>query len=137
MTKAKYLEDLASRRKFVQVLLTTSVGAMLLSFIYPVLRFLLPPKAGEPRVASVEAPWNAGDLKANSGRIFKFGSQPGILVKTRRRVARFHRHLHAPACTVQYREENRTSGACHNGVRPQWQNVSGPLPRPLDPYKVR
>ena len=82
MTKTEYFEDLASRRRFVQVLLASSFGAMFLSFASPVLRFLVPPKAGEPRVASVEVPWKAGELKANSGRIFKFGSQPGILVKT-------------------------------------------------------
>jgi len=82
MTRTEYLEDLASRRKFIHALLSTGFGAMLLSFAYPVLRFLVPPKVGEPRIASVEVPWKAAELKPNSGRIFKFGSQPGILVKT-------------------------------------------------------
>jgi len=82
VTKVEYLEDLASRRKFIHALLSTGFGAMVLSFAYPVLRFLVPPKVGEPRVASVEVPWKAAELKPNSGRIFKFGSQPGILIKT-------------------------------------------------------
>jgi Rieske Fe-S protein len=140
MTKAEYLEDLASRRKFVQVLLSTGFGAMFLSFAYPVLRFIVPPKAGEPRVASAEIPWKAGELKANSGRIFKFGSRPGILVKTPagelRAFTAICTHL---ACTVQYREEKQDIWcACHNGVYDlNGKNVSGPPPRPLDPYKVQ
>lgn len=140
MTKAEYLEGLASRRKFVQVMLTTSFGAMLLSFAYPVLRFLVPPKAGEPRVASVEEPWRAGEVKPNSGRIFKFGSQPGILVKTPagelRAFTAICTHL---ACTVQYREDMEMIWcACHNGHYDLLgRNVAGPPPRPLDPYKVQ
>ncbi len=139
MTKAEYLEGVASRRKIVQVMLTTSFGAMLLNFAYPVLRFLVPPKAGEPRVASVEVSWKAGEVKANSGRIFKFGSQPGILVKTPagelRAFTAICTHL---ACTVQYREDMEMIWcACHNGHYDLFgRNVAGPPPRPLDPYKV-
>ncbi len=140
MTKAEYFEDLASRRKFVQVILTTSFGAMFLSFAYPVLRFLVPPKAGEPRVASVEVPWKGSELKLNSGRIFKFGSQPGILVKTPagdlRAFTAICTHL---ACTVQYREDMQMIWcACHNGHYDLFgKNVAGPPPRPLEPYKVQ
>lgn len=140
MTRVEYLEDLASRRKFVQVMLTTSFGAMLLSFAYPVLKFLVPPKIGEPRIASVEVPWKASELKANSGRIFKFGSQPGILVKTPegqlRAFTAICTHL---ACTVQYREDMQMIWcACHNGHYDLFgKNVAGPPPRPLEPYKVQ
>jgi Rieske Fe-S protein len=140
MTKAEYLEDLASRRKCVQVLLSTGFGAMFLSFAYPVLRFIVPPTAGEPRVASAEIPWKAGELKANSGRIFKFGSQPGILVKTPAGELRaFTAICTHQACTVQYREEKQHIWcACHNGIYDlNGKNVSGPPPRPLDPYKVQ
>ena len=139
MTKGEYLEDLASRRKFVQVLLSTGFGAMFLSFAYPVLRFIVPPKAGEPRVASAEIPWKAGELKANSGRIFKFGSRPGILVKTPagelRAFTAICTHL---ACTVQYREEKQDIWcACHNGHYDlNGNNISGPPPAPLAPFSV-
>ncbi|HWU37123.1 MAG TPA: ubiquinol-cytochrome c reductase iron-sulfur subunit [Candidatus Acidoferrum sp.] len=140
MTKAEYLKDLASRRKFVNLMLTTSFGAMLLSFAYPVLRFLVPPRVGEPRIGSVEVPWNAAELKLNSGRIFKFGSQPGILIKTPtgelRAFTAICTHL---ACTVQYREDMQMIWcACHNGHYDLFgKNVAGPPPRPLEPYKVQ
>lgn len=96
MTKAEYLEDLASRRKVVQLLLTSSFGALFLSVAYPILRYLVPPTIGEPRVASVEVPWTAAELKPNSGRIFRFGSRPGILIKTPGGAPRLHRRLHPP-----------------------------------------
>ena len=140
MTKAEYLKDLASRRKFVNLMLTTSFGAMLLSFAYPVLRFLVPPRVGEPRIGSVEVPWKAAELKLNSGRIFKFGSQPGILIKTPtgelRAFTAICTHL---ACTVQYREDMQMIWcACHNGHYDLFgKNVARPPPRPLEPYKVQ
>ncbi len=140
MTKDEYLLDLASRRRFVNLMLATSVGAMFLSVMYPVLRFLVPPRTGEPRIASVEVPWKATELKANSGRIFKIGSQPGILIKTPagdlRAFTAICTHL---ACTVQYREDMQMIWcACHNGHYDLFgKNVAGPPPRPLEPYKVQ
>jgi Rieske Fe-S protein len=108
--------------------------------LYPVVRFLIPPKSGEPTIASVTLPWKPAEVKASSGRIFKFGSQPGILVKTpageMRAFAATCTHLN---CTVQYREEKQDIWcACHNGIYDlNGKNVSGPPPRPLDPYKVQ
>jgi Rieske Fe-S protein len=70
----------------------------------------------------------------------KFGSQPGILVRTPagelRAFTAVCTHL---ACTVQYREEKQDIWcACHNGIYDlNGKNVSGPPPRPLDPYKVQ
>lgn len=140
MTKTEYLDDLASRRKFVNALLATAFGAMFLSFIYPVLRYLVPPQSGEPRVASVVVPWTAEEIRANSGRIFRFGNRPGILIRTPggdlRAFSAVCTHL---GCTVQYRPGREDIWcACHNGVYDLYgKNVSGPPPRPLDPYTVQ
>jgi len=134
------METLASsRRGFVNLLLGTGFGAMAVWMLYPVIRYLIPPKSGEPTIASVAVPWKPAEIKANSGRIFKFGSQPGILVKTPagdlRAFAATCTHLN---CTVQYREEKQDIWcACHNGIYDlNGKNVSGPPPRPLAPYKV-
>ena len=140
MTKAEYLVDLASRRKVIHALLSTGFGAMLLSFAYPVLRFVVPPRTGEPRIASVEVPWKAGEMKANSGRIFKFGSQPGILVKTPdgelRAFTAICTHL---ACVVGWQESGQyIQCPCHDG-RFNAQTgavISGPPPAPLPPVDV-
>ncbi len=140
MTRLEYLEDLGSRRRVIQLMLSTGFGAMLLSIAYPILKFLIPPRIAEPGAASVEVAWKAGELKANSGRIFKFGNQPGILIRTPagelRAFTAVCTHL---ACTVQYREDMQMIWcACHNGHYDLFgKNVAGPPPRPLEPYKVQ
>ena len=134
------MERLASsRRGFVNVLLGTSFGAMTVWMLYPVVRYLIPPKSGDPSVASVTVPWKPAEIKVSSGRIFRFGSQPGILIKTPagelRAFTAVCTHLN---CTVQYREEKQDIWcACHNGIYDlNGKNVSGPPPRPLEPFKV-
>ena len=128
-----------SRRGFVNLLLGSGFGAMMVSVLYPVLRYLIPPKSGEPTTSSVTLPWKPAEVRVNSGRIFRFGSQPGILVRTPagelRAFGAICTHLN---CTVQYREEKQDIWcACHNGVYDlNGKNVSGPPPRPLEPYKV-
>jgi Rieske Fe-S protein len=98
----------SSRRGFVNFLMGGGFGAMAVWMLYPVIRYLIPPQSGEPTIASVAVPWKPAEIKANSGRIFKFGSQPGLLVKTPagelRAFAATCTHLN---CTVQYREEKQ------------------------------
>ena len=131
--------EASGRRRFINWLLGTGVSGMALAVVYPVVRFLIPPKSGEPSVASVTVPWKSAELKANSGRIFKFGGQPGLLVKTPsgelRAFSAICTHLN---CTVQYREDRHDIWcACHNGVYDlTGRNVSGPPPRPLEVLKV-
>jgi len=128
-----------SRRGFVNLLLGSGFGAMMVSMLYPVVRYLLPPESGEPTIANVTLPWKTAEIRVNSGRIFRFGSQPGILVKTPagelRAFSAVCTHLN---CTVQYREEKQDIWcACHNGVYDlNGRNVSGPPPRPLEHYKA-
>ena len=128
-----------SRRGFVNLLLGSGFGAMMVSVLYPVVRYIIPPESGEPTIANVTLPWKPSEIRTNTGRIFKFGTQPGILVKTPagelRAFSAVCTHLN---CTVQYRDEKQDIWcACHNGVYDlNGKNVSGPPPRPLEPYKV-
>ncbi|MBI1734564.1 MAG: ubiquinol-cytochrome c reductase iron-sulfur subunit [Candidatus Rokubacteria bacterium] len=126
------------RRSFLGWFLGTSVGAFLVSVFYPVARFLVPPKAAESSTMSVTLDVNATNVKANSGQIFKFGSRPGILVRTPtgelRAFTAVCTHLN---CTVQYREDlQHIWCACHNGhFDPNTgRNIGGPPPRPLEQY---
>ena len=127
------------RRRVVNAILGLGLGGMLGSILYPVFRFLVPPRVAEPTTVSVTLPIKAEALKANSGQIFKFGSQPGILVKTPagevRAFSAICTHL---ACTVQYREDMQMIWcACHNGHYDLFgRKVAGPPPRPLEPYTV-
>jgi len=128
-----------SRRKFINWFLATSGGAFLLSVLYPIARYLIPPPAGESAAASVTLPVKPADVKPNSGQIFKFGSRPGILIRTPagelRAFSAVCTHLN---CTVQYRSDlSHIWCACHNGhFDLKGQNIAGPPPRPLDQYVV-
>lgn len=128
-----------SRRGFINWFLATSAGAFLLAVVYPVTRYLIPPPAGESTAAAVTLSIKPADVKPNSGQIFKFGSRPGILIRTPagelRAFSAVCTHLN---CTVQYRPDlTEIWCACHNGhFNLNGQNVSGPPPRPLDQYVV-
>lgn len=126
------------RRWWLGVLLGSSVFASLASFIYPVLKFVLPPKTAEIDTDTVVAA-RADELKPSSAKIFRFGNRPGLLVRTPegdyRALSAICTHLN---CTVQYRaREQDIWCACHNGVYDlSGRNLSGPPPRPLELYEV-
>jgi Rieske Fe-S protein len=133
------LADEPSRRRFIDWFLATSAGAFLLSVLYPVGRYLVPPPVGESAAGSVTLAIKPDDLKANTGQIFKFGSRPGILVRTPagelRAFSAVCTHLN---CTVQYRPDlGHIWCACHNGhFDLNGKNIAGPPPRPLDAFAV-
>jgi Rieske Fe-S protein len=130
--------DEPARRRFMQVLLGGGLLASAVAFVYPIIRYLVPPAAIDLGGDSVVAA-KVGDLKPNSGKIFRFGSRPGLLVLTNegeyRAMSAVCTHLN---CTVQYRNDARQVWcACHNGFYDlNGRNVSGPPPRPLESYDV-
>ena len=134
-----YATDDPSRRRFVNWFLGTSVGAFLLAVLYPVSRYLVPPTAGESAAGTVTLAIKPDDVKSNTGQIFKFGSRPGILVRTAagelRAFSAVCTHLN---CTVQYRPDfGQIWCACHNGhFDLNGKNVEGPPPRPLEAFVV-
>ena len=79
------------------------------------------------------------ELTNNTGKIFKFGSKPGIVIRTQagelKALEATCTHLD---CIVQYRPEAKDIWcACHNGVYDlTGKNISGPPPRPLEEFKV-
>jgi cytochrome b6-f complex iron-sulfur subunit len=127
------------RRRFVEALLGTGFLATAGAFLYPVLRYLVPPKATDLGSDAVVA-GRAGELKPNSGKVFRFGNRPGLLIRTAsgeyRAMSATCTHL---SCTVQYRDDLRQVWcACHNGRYDlNGRNVSGPPPRPLEAFEVQ
>ncbi len=125
-------------RRWINYLLATGIGGTLAAILYPVLKFILPPEVPEaPELTVVAA--KVSDLRPNSGKIFRFGSKPGIVIDTPggeiRAFSAVCTHL---ACTVQYREDLQEIWcACHNGLYDlNGKNIAGPPPRPLEPYIV-
>lgn len=127
-----------SRRRIVELLLGGGLFASLVSFAYPVLRYLIPPPVadlgGDEVVAS-----KVGDLKPNGSKIFRFGTRPALLLMTAegeyRALSAVCTHL---SCTVQYRNDlHQIWCACHNGFYDlNGRNIAGPPPRPLDAFQV-
>jgi cytochrome b6-f complex iron-sulfur subunit len=127
------------RRRFVEMMLGTGFVATAVAFLYPVLRYLIPPKAADLGSDAVVA-GRVGELKANSGKIFRFGNRPGLLIRTSsgeyRAMSATCTHL---SCTVQYRDDLRQVWcACHNGQYDlSGRNIAGPPPRPLEGFEVQ
>lgn len=126
------------RRRVLQVFLGGGVLASVISFFYPVVRYLAPPAEVDLGADSVLAGTTA-ELKPNSSKIFRFGSRPALLVRTAegeyRAMSATCTHL---GCTVQYKADAKQVWcACHNGMYDlSGKNVSGPPPRPLDLFTV-
>jgi cytochrome b6-f complex iron-sulfur subunit len=127
-----------ARRSFLDYLLGTSVFATLAAIVYPIIRFMSPPQIVESAENSVVAA-KVGEVPVNSGKIFKFGNKPGILVHTVsgefKAFSAVCSHLE---CIVQYKSDTKQIWcACHNGqYNLSGKNVGGPPPRPLEEYKV-
>ncbi len=132
------LDSPTPRRGFLNFLLGTGTVATLAAILYPIIRFMVPPKVVESSTSSVVA-GKVAELKPNSGKIFKFGTKPGLLIETPnseyRAFSAICTHLD---CTVQYRPDEKLIWcACHNGRYDlTGRNISGPPPRPLEEFKV-
>ncbi len=129
----------SSRRSFVDWILGTSAGGLLLAVLYPAGRYIVPPPTGESAASSVTLPFKADDLAPNAARIFKFGSRPGILIRLPsgelRAFSAACTHL---GCIVQHRPDiGHIWCACHNGhFDLNGINIQGPPPSPLEAYTV-
>jgi len=127
-----------NRRSFLDTLLNVGFVSTAAAIAYPVTRFLIPPKSGEPATASVVVAKTAA-LKPNSGIVFKFGNKPAIIVRTADGEVRAYSavctHLE---CTVQFKADtSQLWCACHNGIYDLSGNVvSGPPPRGLEKFIV-
>lgn len=127
-----------TRRKFLDYLLGTSAFATFAAIVYPIFRFMIPPQVIEAPQNSVVVGKNA-DIAVNSGKIFKFGSKPGIIIRTQAgELKAFSASCTHLDCIVQYSPEDKhIVCACHNGhFDLTGKNVSGPPPRPLEEFTV-
>jgi len=127
-----------ARRRMIKILLGGGLLGSFASFIYPVLRYLVPSPVAELGGDQVIA-GKTGELKPNAAKIFRFGSRPGLLIRNSdgsyRALSATCTHL---GCIVQYRSDLQEIWcACHNGLYDlNGRNVSGPPPRPLEVYEV-
>ncbi len=126
------------RRRFLNWILGGGVVGLAGSVFYPILQFVLPPRLSEAVMSSVVA-GKVDELSPNTGKIFKFGSKPGLLIRLSsgeyKAFSAVCPHLN---CTVQYRGDmSQIWCACHNGhFNLNGEVLSGPPPAPLEAYRV-
>ena len=126
------------RRHLLNTLLSSGLAATAGSIFYPILRFISPPEIAESAVMSVSV-GRADAVPPNSGIIFKFGSEPGLLVRTAEGDLRaFSARCTHLNCTVQYDPAERLIVcACHNGQFDlNGKNIAGPPPKPLPVFNA-
>ena len=128
-----------SRRRFLDGFLGVSITALMGAVLYPVLRYLSPPRVPEAAGDRVLAA-KVSEVAREGWKIFPFGAEPAILIQI---AAGEYRAFTATCthleCTVQFEAASkRIWCACYNG----WydlagRNVAGPPPRPLTAFTVQ
>ncbi len=128
------------RRRFVNWFLGTTFGALVVSVVYPVLRYVSPPRIAEAVTNTVDAgATNDPQLMEKGFKIVRFGAEPVILIKVSdtdfRAFSATCTHLD---CIVGYaKDSSRMVCNCHGGQYDlTGRNVAGPPPRPLTAFKV-
>jgi cytochrome b6-f complex iron-sulfur subunit len=128
------------RRRFINWFLGTTFGALTLSVLYPLVRFVSPPHVPEPSTAQIEAgPADDPAFREKGFKIVRFGADPVIVVRAAendfRALSATCTHLD---CIVGYQKErNRIWCNCHGGAYDlTGRNIAGPPPRPLTAFKV-
>ena len=128
-----------NRRRFLDALLAVGFVSTAAAIAYPVVA--VPHSAGERRTGDGERGRRPRRRRSSPTprAIFKFGSQPGIVVRTAdgdvRAFSAVCTHLD---CTVQFKTDtSQLWCACHNGIYDLGGNVvSGPPPRGLEKFVV-
>ncbi len=124
--------SLFTRRQFLNGLLGGWLGALLTSFLYPVVKFIFPPGKEPDQVTLPYSEFR--DMSPNSVKNFVWGTKPGILKRnddgSYTAFVAVCTHLD---CNVSYLSEQRKFFcACHDGwYDEEGINIGGPPPSPL------
>jgi len=125
-----------TRRGFMNACLAGGALATGGMVTYPLARFLLPPDIAEAAVASVVA-GRVDEFPLNSGKVFKMGSKPGLLVRLQtgefKAFSAVCTHL---SCRVKFVPDTKVIFCnCHGGVFDlTGKNIGGPPPKPLEEF---
>lgn len=128
----KLAYSLLSRRRFLNWLGGGTLGSLMASLIYPLLKTAIPPYREPDEVVLPLAEYST--LAPNTVKTFSWGIQPGIIKKNRdgnlEAFVGVCTHLD---CNVQYLPEQRKFYCpCHQGWYDEnGVNIAGPPPRPL------
>ena len=130
-----------SRRGFLEFLLGGSAVATLGSIVYPIVKYITPPKVAEAKLSQLKLSFTREDVAAEpkKAKYFKYGRELGIIFITEdgemKALSATCTHLD---CTVQHRPDLGIIWcSCHNGrYDHDGKNISGPPPRPLFQFEI-
>jgi len=130
-----------SRRGFLEFILGGSTVATLGAIIYPLVKYITPPKVAEAKLSQLKLPFSREDIAAEpkKAKYFKYGRELGIILLTDKgelkALSAICTHLD---CTVQHRPDLGIIWcSCHNGrYDHDGKNISGPPPRPLFQFEI-
>ncbi|MGD0886077.1 MAG: ubiquinol-cytochrome c reductase iron-sulfur subunit [Thermodesulfovibrionales bacterium] len=125
------------RRSFLHALLAILSSTALVSFAYPLLRFLAPPP-GEAKTRKLIL--EKGEVPIGGFKDIVFDDMPAIVINSADKgLVAFSRVCTHLGCLVEYdKDKKRMLCPCHAGVFDLEGNVvSGPPPRPLAKLPLR
>ncbi len=126
-----------NRRTFLRSLLALLGSTVLVSFVYPLVRFLAPP-GGEAKGRKVII--NKSEILIGSAKNIIVNNIPSIVINTPDKgfiaLSRVCTHL---GCLVEYEKaKNRLLCPCHAGIYTlEGTVVSGPPPKPLQKFPLK
>jgi len=125
------------RRKFLKSLLFLLGSTVLVTFVYPLAKFLAPP-GGEAKGRKTVI--KKAEIPLRSARDIIVNNIPAMVINTPEKgfvaLSKVCTHL---GCLVEYdRNKNRLLCPCHAGVYTLEGNVvSGPPPKPLQKFSLK
>jgi len=126
-----------TRRVFLNILTGGIVGSLLSWFLYPIVRFLIPPKGDsqDPDVVQI----NAIEVPSGRSKIINYKNTPTIVINTGQSLFALTAVCTHLGCIVQWDEASQEIVCpCHAAKYDLNGNVkSGPAPKPLTLVKSK
>lgn len=120
------------RRRFLRILLTALGSTAMVSFAYPLIRFIAPPRN---KLSNQKVTISKGDIQAGEAKEIVLGNMPAIVINVAGKgyiaLSRVCTHL---GCLVQYDTRKQILVCpCHAGSFDlEGRVISGPPPKPLE-----
>jgi len=134
-TQKSYLTT--TRRIFLNIFTGGIIGALLSWFLYPIIRFLIPPQedSQDPDVVQI----NAAEIPAGKSKVINYKNTPTIVIHTGQEVIALTAVCTHLGCIVQWDEASQEIVCpCHAAKYDLNGNVkSGPAPKPLTLVKAK
>ena len=126
----------AGRRRFLSVALGAVTAVFSASLLYPLFRFLWPPRNKPGGRDHVGIPLE--EMLVGQSRVVAIQGEPVLVIREQNRVVALSAVCTHLGCLVKYKGEGVIDCPCHESIFDMSGNVRrGVAPRPLASYTVR